>query len=56
MNNSNKGDNFKLVSACIERISPLISVKLSKEVQEITKFFKNLKTSYITKAPPKLYT
>ena len=43
MNNDNKGDKTKMVPACIKRILPLISTKSLKEIQEISKYFKNLK-------------
>ena len=55
MNNSNKGDKTKMVLACIKRIPPPISAKLPKEVQEISKYFKNLKAPPINKIPLKLY-
>ena len=55
MNNSNKGDKTKMVLACIKRIPPPIPAKLPKEVQEISKYFKNLKAPPINKIPLKLY-
>jgi len=44
-----------MVTTCIKRISPLILAKSPKEVQEISKYFKNLKASPINKILPKLY-
>ena len=56
MNNGNKGDKTKIVLVCIERIPSPISTKLPKEVQEISKYFKNLKLSPVNKILFKLYT
>jgi len=55
MNNSNKGDRTKMVPTYIKRIPPLISAKSPKEVQKISKYFKNLKAPPINKILPKLY-
>jgi len=56
MNNGNKGDKTKIVLVCIKRIPSPISAKLPKEVQEIFKYFKNLKLSLVNKILFKLYT
>ena len=56
MNNGNKGDKTKIVLVCIERIPSPISTKLPKEVQEISKYFKNMKLSPVNKILFKLYT
>jgi len=56
MNNGNKGDKTKIVLVYIERIPSLISAKLPKEVQEISKYFKNLKLFPVNKILSKLYT
>ena len=55
MNNGNKEDRTKMVPTYIKRILPLIPAKLPKEVQEISKYFKNLKASPINKILPKSY-
>jgi len=47
--------NSRLVPVSIERISPLISAKSSKEVNQISKYFKNLKPTPIVKSNPKSY-
>jgi len=45
----------KLTLVNIERISPPISVKSQKEVNQISKYFKNIKPANNTKQPQKLY-
>jgi len=55
MNNDNKEDKFKTVLASIERLSFPIPTKLSKEVKEISKYFKNLKASSVNKSLSKSY-
>jgi len=51
-NNLNKS---KLVPASIERILSSISAKFPKEVNQISKYFKNLKPTPVVKSNPKLY-
>ena len=46
--------NDKLSLASIERIPPLISAK-SQEVNQISKYFKNIKPANVSKQPQKLY-
>ena len=53
--NSNKGNKNKVVLASIEKLPPLISAKSPKEVQEILKYFKNLKKAPINQNMVKLY-
>jgi len=45
----------KLTLANIEKISPSISAKSQKEVNQISKYFKNIKLANNTKQPQKLY-
>ena len=55
INNSNKEDKSKIVSASIKKLFPLISAKSPKKVKEISKYFKNLKAALVNKSPPKSY-
>ena len=52
-NKSNKATN-KLTLASIKKITP-ISTKSQKEVNQISKYFKNIKLAEISKQPQKTY-
>ena len=52
-NKSNKATD-KLTLASIKKITP-ISIKLQKEVNQISKYFKNIKPAEISKQPQKTY-
>ena len=53
--NSNNGNKYKLVPASIKKLPPPIPVKSPKEVNQISKFFKNLKQAPINKTSGKSY-
>ena len=53
--NKNKIIN-KLTPANFERILPPISAKSQKEINQISKYFKNIKLANNTKQPQKSYT
>jgi len=54
--NSNNANKNKMVPASIKKLPLLIYTKSPKEVKEISKFFKNLKSAPINKPPTKWYT
>lgn len=51
----NNSNNSKLVPINIKRISPPIPTKSSKKVNQISKYFKNLKLTPVVKSNPKSY-
>ena len=53
--NSNKGDKNKTVPMSIEKLPFPIPNKSSKEVKEISKYFKNLKVALVNQNPVKSY-
>jgi len=53
--NSNNTNKYKLVPISIKKLLPFISVKLSKEVNQISKFFKNIKQAPVNKTGSKSY-
>jgi len=55
MNNGNKGNKTKTVPVYIERIPSPIPAKSLKEVQEISKYFKNLNAPPVNKILSKSY-
>ena len=54
--NGNNGNKNKLVPASIKKLSPPIPMKSPKEINQISKFFKNLKPVPINKTVVKSYT
>jgi len=52
---SNNGNKYKSVPASIEKLSPSILAKLPKKVNQISKFFKNLKQVLVDKTGGKSY-
>ena len=51
----NNGNKYKSVPASIEKLSPFILAKLLKKVNQISKFFKNLKQVLVDKTGGKSY-
>lgn len=54
-----KGDDVdknKLVPACIKKIPPPIPAKSQKKVNQISKYFQNIKSAPTSKLAPKSYT
>jgi len=54
--NRNNANKNKTVSVSIKKLPPPISAKSPKEVKEISKFFKNLKSASVNKSLTKSYT
>ena len=55
VSNSDQTNKNKSVPASIERILPSISAKSQKEVNQISKYFKNIKSTPVVKPAQKLY-
>jgi len=53
--NGNNGNKYKLVPTSIKKLSSPIPAKLPKEINQISKFFKNLKQALVNKTSGKLY-
>jgi len=53
--NENNANKNKTVSVSIKKLTPPILTKLPKEVKEISKFFKNLKSAPVNKSLTKSY-
>jgi len=53
--NANNANKYKLVPASIKKLPSPILAKLSKEVNQISKFFKNLKQALVDKTSGKSY-
>jgi len=54
--NENNANKNKVVPTSIKKLPPLIPAKSPKEVKEISKFFKNLKSVFVNKPSFKSYT